>query len=94
MSYGRHAPRTSIIAALALAVLPTEASAQQRSDSQGTITFYDVDGSVTARTVINGKTATTYDTVGGVTNRATTSGKHKTIYDGLGVFIERTNRRR
>jgi YD repeat-containing protein len=93
MSYSRRARRTIIIAALAVAVLPTEALAQQRTDSQGTITFYDVDGQVTARTVINGKTATTYDAVGRVTSRATTSGKHKTIYDGLGVFLERTNRR-
>ena len=85
--------QTTIIAALALAALATAAPAQQRTfydtDSQGTITFYDVGGRVTGRTFINGKTATTYDADGRVISRATTTGKHKTIYDASGRNVGR-----
>ena len=70
--------KTTVIAALTLAALATEASAQQRTyydnagravgrsstDSQGSITFYDARGRVTGRESTSGNTTTIYDASG------------------------------
>ena len=78
---------TIIIAALALAVLATGASAQSRTvydnagrvvgksstDTQGTVTNYDARGRVTSRKSTTGNTTTIYDAGGRNVGRFTTS---------------------
>jgi YD repeat-containing protein len=73
MAYTRRAPRTTIIAALALAALATEASAQQQrsyydsagrslgrstTGRQGTVTNTDARGKVISRVFTSGRTMT------------------------------------
>jgi YD repeat-containing protein len=78
-----------IIAALALASLATNAAAEQQqrtfynlsgkvigrssTDSQGTVTNYDVTGKVISRATTSGNTKTIYDAGGRVIGRETTN---------------------
>ncbi|WP_155255463.1 hypothetical protein [Bradyrhizobium elkanii] len=74
-----------LLAAIALAALTSDGSAQQRSyydssgrsvgrsatDSQGTTTFYDAAGSVTGRASRSGNTTRIYDSRGRTVGRST-----------------------
>jgi len=69
--------KTKMIAALTLAALATEASAQSR-------TFYDASGKVSGRSSASGNTVTNYDGRGRVISRETTTGNTTTVYDARG----------
>ncbi len=74
--------KTTIVAAL-LAVLTTDASAQQRS-------FYDSAGKSVGRSSTDSQgTVTNYDARGRVISRETTSGNQTTIYDAGGRNVGR-----
>ena len=80
--------KTTIIAALALSVLATEALAQSR-------TFYDPSRKVVGRSSTSSSgTVTNYDARGRVVSRKSTSGNRTTIYDASGRNVGRftTNR--
>jgi YD repeat-containing protein len=69
--------QTTLVAAL-LAILATEASAQQR-------TFYDSSGRVTGRSSTDSQgSVTNYDARGKVISRETTTGNQTTVYDARG----------
>ena len=78
--------KTTIIATLALAVLATEAAAQN-----STSTLRDSRGNVVSRSTTTGNTRTIYDSSGRVISRETTNGNRTTIYDasgrGIGWYI-------
>jgi YD repeat-containing protein len=67
--------QTTLVAAL-LAILATEASAQQR-------TFYDSSGRVTGRSSTDSQ-GSNYDARGKVISRETTTGNQTTVYDARG----------
>ena len=87
MATTRRAPRTVLIAALALAALTGAAQAQQRTyydasgkslgrsttDSQGTVANTDSRGKVISREFTSGNTTTIYDAGGRNVGRITTS---------------------
>ena len=88
MATTRRAPRTVLIAALALAALTGAAQAQQRAyydasgkslgrsttDSQGTVTNYDARGQVISRAQTDSQgTTTVYNAAGRNVGRFTTS---------------------
>ena len=87
MATTRRAPRTVLIAALALAALTGAAQAQQRAyydasgkslgrsttDSQGTVTNTDACGKVISREHTSGNTTTVYDAGGRNVGKVTTS---------------------
>jgi YD repeat-containing protein len=80
--------KTTIIAALTLAVLMSDASAQQRS-------FYDSAGKrIGSATTDSSGTVTNYDSRGRVISRESTSGNTTTVYDARGRDVGRftTNR--
>jgi YD repeat-containing protein len=76
-----------LLALIALAALPTDASAQSRqyygssgksvgrssTDSSGTVTNYDARGKVISRETTTGKTTTIYDAGGRNVGRVTTN---------------------
>ena len=77
--------KTTIIAALTLAVLTIGASAQSRSStSGGTTRFYDASGRSIGTATTNGNTTTNYDASGRVISRETRTGNTTTIYDPAG----------
>jgi len=72
-----------LVAALTLAVLTTEASAQSRA-------FYDSAGRVVGRSSTDSQgTVTNYDARGKVISRETTTGNQTTIYDAGGRNVGR-----
>ena len=83
------AHRTILLAALALAALTVEASAQSRAyiDGAGTVTVYDAGGRVTGRTHTDSAgTVTVYGAGGRLIGRETASG---TVYDAVGRNVGR-----
>ncbi|MET0671101.1 MAG: hypothetical protein ABWY66_13985 [Xanthobacteraceae bacterium] len=79
--------KTTIIAALAFAVLASEASALSKA-------LRDSSGRTIGRTTTSGNTTSTYDASGKLISRATRTGNQTTIYDASGKVIgrETTNR--
>ena len=98
--------KTTIIAALTLTVLATEAPAQstttfynsngqsigRATTSGNTTTFRDAGGQSTARSFTNGNATTTYDNGGRVIGRETTTGNTTTFRDSGGRTISRSTR--
>jgi YD repeat-containing protein len=79
----------TIIAALALAILMTDVSAQN-----ATTTLRDSRGNVVSRSTTNGNTTTNYDSRGRVISRETTNGRTTMIYDAAGRNLGRFTRDR
>ena len=79
--------KATIIAALAFAVLASEASALSKA-------LRDSSGRTIGRTTTSGNTTSTYDASGKLISRATRTGNQTTIYDASGKVIgrETTNR--
>src|SRR3954471_1771115 len=75
--------KLTLVAALTLAVLATEASAQSRS-------FYDSAGKrIGSASTDSSGTVTNYDARGKVISRETTTGNQTTIYDARGRNVGR-----